>query len=124
MNKIIPSLFVVAGLIGCAKQYELKSNIDPEAFDTYFAPSSVDIYETVSLLPAEHELVGMVEGEDCQKAPHLAAPDEIRARTQARQHAHKLEANAIIFSGCAEIENPQCHSALICYGSAYRVISQ
>lgn len=124
MNKIIPSVILITSIIGCAKQYELSSNIDPEAFDTYFAPSSVKIYESVEHMPTEHELVGVVQGEDCQKASHLAAPDEIRARTQARQQAHKLEANAIIFSGCASIENPQCHSALICTGTAYKVITK
>ena len=108
-------------LIACAGNYETSTNLDKKNFDDYFAPINVKIYNTENELPKKHQLVGIVQGEDCQMQAHLAAPDNILARTDARRKAHKLNANAIVFSPCALVEDDQCHSLLICYGKAYQV---
>ena len=67
------------------------------------------------------EYVGLVEGEDCQKKSHLAAPDPINARTQARQLAFKQQANAVLFTSCVDIETKHCVAQVVCYGKAYRL---
>ena len=121
MKKFISLCSASLILIGCAGSYQTSTNLDKENFDEYFAASRVEIYESEHHLPKSHQLVGIVEGQSCQVKAHHAAPDKIMARTDARQKAYKQEANAIVFSQCAEIEDQQCHRLLICYGKAYQV---
>jgi len=101
----------------------VSTNLDKENFQQYFAPTSVKIYQTEQDFPSSYQFIGAVEGQDCQVKPHLASPDKIIARTHARAQAFKKNANAIIFTGCALIEDDnaskQCLSTLVCYGKAY-----
>ena len=119
------SLFAIIGLTGCAKISTISTNLDRENFAHYFSPGQVKVVENEQAFASRYKLLGMVEGESCQAKPHLAAPDRIEARTQARRHAYQLGANAIVFSGCAEItpqaNSKQCHASVICYGKAYQV---
>ncbi len=98
------------------------TNLDSENFVNYFAPSKVKIYPNEQALPAQHRLIGLVEGQDCQIKAHHAQPDEINARTDARRKANALNANGIIFSECALIEDKSCHAMLLCYGKAYQIL--
>ncbi len=99
------------------------TNLDSENFVNYFAPSKVKIYPNEQALPAQHRLIGLVEGQDCQIKAHHAQPDEINARTDARRKANALNANGIIFSECALIEDKSCHAMLLCYGGkAYQIL--
>lgn len=115
-------------MISCSSQYHPSSNLDPDNFEQYFSVGKVSIYDTVKLLPEDRQLVGIVTGEDCQAKPHLAAPDPVRARTDARRKAYKLNANAIVFSQCITItpENNgphSCYKEVLCHGQAYQVIT-
>lgn len=120
----------------CASRYSVSTNLDNENFKNYFSPTKVVIYKDEQAMLAQsnsandakkkkYHYLGAVEGEDCQAKEHHQAPDEINARTNARRTAFELGANAIIFSGCALIENneadKQCIATIVCYGKAYRI---
>ena len=95
--------------------------MDKENFTEYFAPSKVNIYERESDINGRFKTLGLVEGEDCQLKAHLAEPDRIIARTQARSKAYKLGANGIVFTGCATIQSQQCIAQIVCYGQMYQI---
>lgn len=106
---------------GCTGNYTFESNVKADNAEEYFSASKVKIYDNEQAFDASYQYVGLVEGEDCQKEPHLAAPDAINARTQARQIAYLQKANAIIFTSCIDIETKHCVAQVVCYGKAYRV---
>ncbi len=108
-------------LIGCAKISTVNTNLDRQNFKDYFAPSKVKIFESEQAFNGKYQFIGGVEGEDCQTKQHHAAPDQIEARTIARGKAFDLGANAIVFSGCTQVQTKQCHATTICYGKAYIV---
>jgi RcsF protein len=108
-------------LLGCAGNYTFESNVKADNAKEYFSASKVKIYNDEQEFGASYQYVGLVEGEDCQKEQHLAAPDPINARTQARQTAYLQKANAIIFTSCVDIEAKHCIAQVVCYGKAYRV---
>ncbi|MFD2166463.1 Rcs stress response system protein RcsF [Thalassotalea euphylliae] len=120
---ILSALFITGAIVGCAKISTVNTNLDRENFEHYFSPSRVAIYESEQNFIGKYQFIGAVEGENCQAKAHLAAPDPIEARTEARRAAYQLGANAIVFSGCAEIEDKtkHCHASVICYGKAYQV---
>ena len=126
------SLFLSA----CASRYEVSTNLDSKNFKKYFSPTKVTIYKneqdmlaqpspTNEVVKKKYHYIGAIEGEDCQEKSHHQVPDEINARTDARRKAFELGANAIIFSGCALIENnkadKQCVATTVCYGKAYKL---
>lgn len=110
-------------LSGCADHYSFSSNLDNENFRDYYAPMTVKIYQNEQHFSGHYRYIGLVEGQDCQRAKHLAAPDEKIARTQARAQAFAQSANAVIFTGCVEVEAKQCTAMLVCYAKAYLVES-
>jgi len=117
----------------CSTNYQISTNLDKENFQHYFSAAEVNIYENEQDITARHQFIGLVEGQDCQEKPYHAAPDKINARTQARQQAFEQKANAIVFTGCAELapeqlaqlsrsnDAQQCHAIIICYGRAFAV---
>lgn len=119
-NTTLALLFSLA-VVGCAKISTISTNLDPENFKHYFAPSKVAIVESESQFVGPYAFVEGVEGESCQEKPHLAAPTMEEARSEARRNAFDLGANAIVFSGCTTVKTDQCYSTLICYGKAYQV---
>lgn len=125
-KKIILILtLTLIGLSACSSQYSVSTNLDKENFKTYFSHAQVKIFQDESEFPGRYKLIGLVEGEDCQAKSHHGVPDKIAARTEARRQAAQQQANAIIFSGCALIDddqaNKQCIATLVCYGMAYQV---
>ena len=124
MKNLLLSAFILL-LSGCAANYTVKTNVDRENFKHYFSPVEVKIYSSEQDINGEYQLVGIVEGEDCQTKAHHQQPDEIVARTNARRQAYNKKANAIIFTGCALIEknqaDKQCIATTVCYGKAYQV---
>ena len=112
-------------LTGCSTHYTLSTNLDKENFKSYFSPVQVKIVASESDLTGRYKLIGLVEGQDCQAKPHHAKPDKIAARTQARRHAFEQKSNAVIFTGCALINDDQaskqCHATIVCYAKAYQV---
>lgn len=129
------SLFSIL-MSACTSRYEVTTNLDNKNFKNYFSPAKVIIYKneqdmlaqsspTNEVIKKKYHYIGAVEGEDCQDKSHHQVPDEINARTDARRKAFELGANAIIFSGCALIENnkadKQCVASTVCYGKAYRL---
>lgn len=121
----MPLFSAVIVLSACSSNYTVSTNLDKENFQTYFSHTKVKIAEDESEFKGRYKLIGMVEGQNCQEKPHHAVPDEIAARTHARQQAFQQQANAIIFTGCALIDNDQaskqCHATIVCYGKAYQV---
>jgi len=118
----------ITGIIsGCSSQYSISTNLDKENFKQYFAPTSVKIYQSEQEFNTAYQFIGLVEGQNCQERPHLAAPNEVIARTHARAQAFEKNANAIIFTGCGLItddqSSKQCIATLVCYGKAF-VVSQ
>lgn len=127
MNKVSVvsiTLFIIVLLQGCS-HFTTSTNLDSRNFDNYFSASHVIIYSNEKEFKSTYQYIGLVEGEDCQAKAHYAKPDEIIARTNARKHADKIKANAIIFTGCALINNnqseKQCVATTVCYGKAYFV---
>lgn len=114
-------VFTTMNLASCAQNYSVSTNLDKENFSDYFSPGEVKIYQDSSEFNGRYRSLGLVEGESCQLQQHHAKPSEIDARTLARKKAYKQQANAIIFSGCAEIESQNCVSQIVCYGHMYQV---
>jgi len=115
------TLFITFTLSSCAQISTIKTNLDKENFQHYFSPTQVAIYNDESAFKGTFNYIGMVEGDDCQTKNHLAVPDIILARSKARRSAFKAGANAIVFTGCAEIKTNHCIAQVVCYGKAYRV---
>lgn len=118
--------------VSCSNRY-VSTNLDKENFNQYFSASNVKIYKSENDFSGQYRYIGAVEGQDCQEKPHHAQPDEINARTQARQQAFNLQANAIVFSTCTLLSQEQlaqlsmsndakqCNALVVCYGKAYAV---
>ncbi|MDO6446880.1 Rcs stress response system protein RcsF [Colwellia sp. 1_MG-2023] len=134
--KLLSYFSIFCLLTACTSHYQVKTNLDNSNFKDYFSPAAVKIYQdeqsmlkskTVSNAQSsnKYRYLGAVEGDDCQEKAHHQAPDEINARTDARRKAFNLGANAIIFSGCALIENNEadkkCLATTVCYGRAYQL---
>ena len=129
---IILTLLFIFFTSSCSNRY-VSTNLDKENFSRYFSPSKVKIYQSENDIQSRYQFIDIVEGQDCQVKAHHAAPDEINARTHARQEAYTLHANAIVFSSCAVLSQAQlakqnmsndakqCHALVICYGKAYSV---
>jgi len=121
----LPLVITLLTLTACSSNYTVSTNLDKENFQSYFSPTQVKIAEDESEFHGRYKLIGMVEGESCQEKPHHAKPDKIAARTQARRKAFEKQANAIIFTGCALIDDDkaskQCVASIVCYGKAYQV---
>ena len=119
-------------LASCTSSF-VSTNLDKDNFSDYFSASHVKIYQNEKDINARYQLVGIVEGQDCQIKPHHAEPDEINARTEARRLAFDQGANGIVFSQCALLSHErlaqlndsadaqQCHAIVICYAKAYAV---
>ncbi len=125
MIKTLTPITLLLLISSCSSNYTVSTNVDRENFKHYFSPTKVKIYKDEQEFPAKYNFIGLVEGQDCQRKSHLAAPDEITARTDARRNAAEVKANAIIFTGCAPIVSEaidsHCISTLVCYGKAYQV---
>ncbi len=120
-KKLTLMLLITALLSACAQKYSVTTNVDKENFKEYFSPSKVKIYQNEQDISGEFKLIGLVEGDDCQRKAHLAAPDEIIARTQARKKAFDNGANGIIFTSCIDIESKSCVAQRVCYGKMYKI---
>lgn len=116
---------VVLGLLlsSCSGTYTFDSNLKADGAKEYFSASKVAIYNSEEEFKTAYQFVSAVEGDDCQLAPHLAAPDPVIARTKARQLAYSKKANAVIFTGCVEVENQFCTAQIVCYAKAYQISS-
>ncbi|MBU2871657.1 rcsF protein [Colwellia sp. E2M01] len=117
------NLAAITGLLisSCSGNYTFNSNVKPDNAEQYFSASNVKIYNSVTEFSGPSELIGLVEGDDCQTKAHLAPPDPINARTQARQAAYAKQANAVIFTSCINIDAQHCVAQIVCYGKAYKV---
>lgn len=137
MNKKLLIAFLISLTTGtlitsCSNRF-VSTNLDKDNFNQYFSASHVKIYNSEQEFNTRYQLIGTVEGQDCQIKAHHAVPDEVNARTQARQQAFDKQANAIIFSHCAllpqeqlaQLNNSndaqQCHAIVICYAKAYAI---
>lgn len=132
LPQILTVLLMILLTSSCSNRY-VSTNLDQENFRRYFSPSNVKVYQTENDIPGNYQFIDIVEGQDCQVKPHHAEPDEINARTHARQQAFELKANGIVFSKCvllsqAQLKNlqnsndaKQCHAIVICYGKAYAI---
>lgn len=137
INFIIPFIVLTTmTLIASCNSRHVSTNFDKESFSEYFSASKVKIYMQEIEIKAPHKYIGVVEGQDCQIKPHHAAPDEINARTQARQQAFEKQATGVVFTGCALLTSEQlaqlnnsndaqqCHAIVICYARAFAIESQ
>ena len=132
---MIKKLFIsplIILLTSCSTHY-VSTNLDKENFNDYFSAANVEIYNNEKEINARYQFIGSVEGQDCQKQAYHAEPDEINARTQARQQAFDKQANGVVFTGCslltheqlARLNNSndaqQCYAIIICYAKAYAI---
>ena len=120
-TQVLALLMVIPTLASCTGNYTFESNVKPDNATEYFSASKVKIFNDESEFMSSFKYVGLVEGDDCQKEQHLAPPDVINARTQARQVAFKQQANAVIFTSCVDIETKHCVAQVVCYGKAYQL---
>ena len=121
IKMLLTTALLTPMLSGCSGNYTFESNVKADNAKEYFSASKVKIFNDEQEFNTTYQYVGLVEGEDCQKEQHLAAPDAINARTQARQAAYLQQANAIIFTSCIDIETKHCVAQVVCYGKAYRL---
>jgi RcsF protein len=120
--KIALMITVLTAILGgCSGNYTFNSNVKADSANEYFSASKVNIYQDEQSLVKPYRYLGLVEGEDCQLKAHLAVPDIVNARTQARQLAHKQDANGIIFTHCVDIETKHCVAQIVCYAKMYQV---
>jgi len=118
-------LFIVsvALLSTACSNVHFSSNVDKENFETYFAPSSVVVYDKDDLDDLDFEVIGSVEGSSCQINKNDVPADIREARTKARIHAADLNANGVVFQSCISFKEDQaCITNVICYGRALNVI--
>jgi len=120
-KQIIALLIALPILASCSGNYTFDSDISTENTKEYFSASKVKIYQNEQEITEAHHYLGLVEGEDCQMKAHLAAPDIINARTQARQLAFKQGANGVVFTSCVDIETKHCIAQVVCYAKAYQI---
>ena len=121
LKKTLSILIVLPLLASCSGNYTFESNVKPDNANGYFSASKVEIFKDETEFMSSFQYVGLVEGEDCQQEQHLAPPDVINARTQARQMAFSQKANAVIFTSCVDIETKLCIAQVVCYAKAYRL---
>ena len=120
MRLLLP--FMLALLSSACSNVHFSSNIDKENFDTYFAPSSVTVYQKADLDDLDYQVLGAVEGSSCQINENAVPADAREARTKARINAANLNANGIVFQSCLSFkEDKACISNVICYGRALKV---
>ncbi len=138
-NKIFINLVIAVlttiRLASCANNL-ITTNLDKKNFDRYFSAANVKVYSSEQAIKGDYQLIASVEGQDCQAKSHHALPDEINARTQARQQAFDQHANGVVFSGCTLLTHEQlvqlsesndakqCHAIVICYAKAYAIESK
>ncbi|PCI62828.1 MAG: rcsF protein [Gammaproteobacteria bacterium] len=122
-NSLLKTSFTISilSLLSSCSNFTVTTNIDKEKFKDYLSPQYVTIFENEAQLPTFNQYIGLVEGESCQLKPYLASPSKIDARTQARRRAYKMQANAVVFTNCAQRKTERCHQLLICFGKAYQV---
>jgi len=122
MNKILLfSLLCITLLSSCSSRYVFNSDLSNENTRQYFSASHVTIYANEQSINASNQYLGLIEGEDCQIKAHLALPDKVNARTQARQLAYDQGANGIVFTQCVDIKTKHCLAQIVCYGKMYQV---
>jgi RcsF protein len=113
----------VALLSTACSNVHFSSNVDKENFETYFAPSSVVVYEKDDLEDLDFQVLGAVEGSSCQTKDNAVPADIREARTKARIHAADLNANGVVFQSCISFkEDKTCITNVICYGRALNVM--
>lgn len=108
----------------CSSTVDVETNLDKENFDQYFSVGSVQIYNSEDEFTGASNFVGVVEGEHCRVKENGVPANAGDARTDARTKAAALNANAVVFTSCTLIEDPQCIEVMVCYGKAYQVVSE
>lgn len=121
MNKILFTCLLLPLLSNCTSHYVFDTDVSTENTRQYFSASKVKIYQNEQSITAPHQYLGLIEGDDCQMKAHLAQPDIINARTQARQFAYKQGANAVVFTRCVDIETKYCVAQVVCYAKMYQI---
>lgn len=133
MKKKLLFISLITTLITSCSANFVSTNLDKENFNDYFSAAHVKIYQSEQDINARYQLIGVVEGQDCQIKAHHAVPDEVNARTQARRQAFEQKANGIIFSNCALLSQEQlaqlnnsndaqqCYALVVCYAKAYAI---
>jgi len=121
-KKIGLIIFSSFWLLSCSN-YSFNTNLDANPIEQYFAVSDVVIYEEADLAQLNTQYITAIEGESCQQSSNQAPANDRDARTHARQQATKHNANAIVFSPCISLDNPEagCITARICSGKVFKV---
>jgi RcsF protein len=112
---------ILLALGGCSANFAFHTNLDPENFSNYYAPTSVKVFDDEQEFTGVYQFIGAVEGMSCQHQVNDVPASEVQARTAARRSAAKLNANAIIFTGCSSEKSANCHQEAVCYGMAYLI---
>lgn len=119
MQKII---LVSAALLlgGCATHYSVDSNLNPQNVKTYFAPSTVAVYEkTDQLNNVDYRNIGRVQGEVCRANSNEKPASIQEARNAAQRHVQEMGGNALLLNQCLILDNvPGCKQVALCQGSA------
>jgi RcsF protein len=116
------TLFSTVLLSACSSDYTFNSNLDGEAIDEYFKPTSVELYIDGASPKGPYEIVGLVEGESCQETESGVPANIADARTQARKKAVELGANGLIVKKCllTEQKTNTCYTQAFCVGQAIK----
>ncbi len=109
-------------LSACASDFVFKSNLDGKAINEYFKVGDVVLYDGEVQPKGNFEVLGLVEGEDCQETAKDTPPQMAEARTNARRAAAELGANGFVVKSCfmiTEADN-SCFSRALCVGQAIK----
>ncbi|HAD43299.1 MAG TPA: hypothetical protein DCF97_09290 [Plesiomonas shigelloides] len=114
-------LFAAATLLaGCATHYNVDSNLNPQNVKTYFAPSTITLYEKSSELEGvEYKNIGHVQGDVCQADSRDKPASLTEARNVTLRKVQEMGGNGLLLNQCLMLTGvPGCEQLALCQGSA------
>jgi RcsF protein len=124
-NLLISSFFSLFLLSSCGT-FVFSSNVDPRNFREHFRSSLVDEYSNEDMASfSSYEILGLVEGIDCQVNELYPVPREGTARRQMLEKASDLGATGVASVKCVRVEATEaCIAEYTCYAQAVKVLDQ
>ncbi|CAG8998475.1 MAG: Outer membrane lipoprotein RcsF [Candidatus Celerinatantimonas neptuna] len=112
-------------LSGCAKHYQVNSNLDPQNIQQYFKTSSVQEMTNQQLRLYNYKVISTIEGNSCQEKANQPPATIADAKVDALRKAADAKANAIVFSTCTTFPADNvCFSSISCYAKAIKLLGK
>ncbi len=122
---ILPFLFTSLFLCSCGS-FVFSSNVDPRNFKEHFRSSLVEEYSNEDMVSfPSYEILGLVEGVDCQVNELYPVPKEGTARRHMLEKASDIGATGVTSVKCVRVESTEaCIAEYTCYAQAVKVNDQ